>query len=274
MTDPITVTPIKGLEFPDFREVWKFRDLLFFLVKRDLKIRFQQTFIGVLWIVLQPLIQMLIFYMIFGLLVRIPTDGIPYQVYYLSGYVVWQLFLQIVNSSAYSLLGNIGIITKIYFPRLSLPLSTTIGAMIDFAISFCVLLVFLLTSHYAITVRYLVLPFLVLLTMMFASGVGLLFGALMVEFRDTKNFLGFILQIWMFLTPIMYTISIVPDKYKILFYLNPLTGFVDAFRWVFLGTNTLPSAEYFIVSSLVAFVLLLVGLLSFRSMENRIADVM
>jgi lipopolysaccharide transport system permease protein len=274
MTDPITVTPIKGVELPNFREVWKFRDLLFFLVRRDLKIRFQQTFIGVLWIVLQPLIQMLIFYMIFGVLVKIPTDGIPYQVYYLSGYVVWQLFLQIVNSSAYSLLGNIGIITKIYFPRLTLPLSTTIGALIDFVISFCVLLVFLLTSHYVITIRYLVLPFLVLLTMVFASGVGLLFGALMVEFRDTKNLLGFILQIWMFLSPIMYTISIVPENYRVLFYLNPLTGLIDAFRWVFLGTNTLPSAGYFAVSSLVAIVFLMIGLLSFRSMENRIADVM
>ena len=230
MNNPIIVTPVNGLEFPSLKEVWNFKGLLFYLVLRDLKVRFQQTVIGVLWIVLQPLIQMLIFYVIFGLLVRVPTDGIPYPVFYMSGYIVWQFFLQIVNSCAYSLLGNIGIITKIYFPRLTLPLSTTIGACIDFVISFLVLLVFLLANHYTISARYFILPVLVLLTMIFALGVGLLFGALMVVFRDTKNLLGFILQIWMFVSPIMYTVTIAPEKYRILFYLNPLTGFIDAFR--------------------------------------------
>jgi|ADurb_H2B_02_Slu_FD_contig_81_454683_length_1440_multi_2_in_0_out_0_2 lipopolysaccharide transport system permease protein len=271
---PIVVVPKRGLELPDLHEVWEFKDLLFFLIKRDLKVRFQQTFIGVLWIVLQPLIQMLIFFVIFGIFVRVPTDGIPYPVFYLSGYVVWQLFLQIVNSSATSLLGNIGIITKIYFPRLTLPLSTAIGALIDFLISFSVLMVFLLANNYPITARYILLPFLVLLTMVFSEGVGLLFGALMVVFRDTKNLLGFILQIWMFITPIMYTISIVPEQYKIFFYLNPLTGFIGAYRWIFLGTDSLPTVEYFVVSSLVAVAFLIVGMIAFRSMENKIADVM
>jgi lipopolysaccharide transport system permease protein len=217
---------------------------------------------------------MLIFYMIFGVLVKVPTDGIPYPVFYLSGFVVWQLFLQIVNSSAFSLVGNIGTITKIYFPRLTLPLSTMIGALIDFLVSFSVLMVFLLANHYSITSRYLFLPLLVLLTMIFSLGVGLLFGALMVVFRDTKNLLGFITQIWMFLTPIMYTISTIPEKYKIIFYLNPLTGLVDAYRWVFLGTNSLHSAIYYIISLVVALICLLAGMIAFRSMENRIADVM
>lgn len=274
MNSPIIVTPVNALEFPSLKEVWNFKGLLFYLVMRDLKVRFQQTVIGVLWIVLQPLIQMIIFFVIFGLLVRVPTDGIPYPVFYLSGYIVWQLFLQIVNSSAYSLLGNIGIITKIYFPRLTLPLSTTIGAFIDFVISFVVLLVFLLANHYVISARYLVLPFLVLLTMVFALGVGLLFGALMVVFRDTKNLLAFILQIWMFLSPIMYPISIVPEKFRVLLYFNPLTGFIDAFRWVFLGTSSFPSLTYLAVSAVVAIILLVIGMISFRSMENRIADVM
>ena len=154
---------------------------------RDLKVRFQQTVIGVLWIVLQPLIQMIIFFVIFGLLVRVPTDGIPYPVFYLSGYIVWQLFLQIVNSCAYSLLGNIGIITKIYFPQVNPSFVHNHGAFIDFVISFVVLLVFLLANHYVISARYLVLPVLVLLTMVFALGVGLLFGALMVSFPRYKK---------------------------------------------------------------------------------------
>jgi lipopolysaccharide transport system permease protein len=274
MINPIVITPPKNIEFPNLKEVWGFKDLLYFLVKRDLKVRFQQTFIGVLWIVLQPLIQMLIFYVIFGILIKVPTNGIPYPVFYLSGFVIWQLFSQVVNSSAYSLLGNVGIITKAYFPRLTLPLSTTIGAIIDYLVSFSVLLVFLLANHYPITSRYLLLPFLVLLTLIFSLGVGLLFGALMVVFRDTKNLLAFILQIWMFITPIMYPITIVPEKYRIVFYLNPLTGLITAFRWVVLSTDILPTARYFAVSSVVAILCLLIGMISFRAMENRIADVM
>lgn len=274
MNDPITITPIKKIEFPNSKEIWKYKDLLFFLVRRDLKVRFQQTFIGALWIVLQPMIQMLIFYVLFGILVKIPTGGIPYPVFYLSGYVVWQLFLQIVNNSALSLLVNIPIITKTYFPRLTLPLSATLSAFIDFVVSFLLLLVFLLFAHYGLSDRYLILPFLVLLTMIFSLGVGLLFGALMVVFRDTKNLLGFILQIWLYLTPIMYPISLIPKKFQIFFYLNPLTGLVDAFRWVFLGTNNLPSITYFAVSIFVAIVTLIIGMVYFRSMENKIADVM
>lgn len=272
--NPIVITPPKGIEFPDLKEVWGFKDLLFFLVKRDLKVRFQQTFIGVLWIVLQPLILMMIFNVILGILMRVPTQGIPYPVFFLSGFVVWQFFSQIVNSNAYSLLGNVGLITKAYFPRLALPLSTTLGAIIDFVISFLVLVIFLLAYHYPITPRYLLLPFLVLLTMFFSLGVGLLFSASMVVFRDTKNLLGFILMIWMYISPIMYPISIVPEQYQILFYLNPLTGFINAFRWVFLGTDTLPSALFFTVSSSVALFFLLIGSIAFRAMENRIADVM
>lgn len=274
LINPIVITPPKNIELPDLKEVWVFKDLLYFLVKRDLKVRFQQTFIGVLWIIVQPLIQMAIFFVILGILVRVPTEGIPYPVFYLSGFVMWQLFSQIVNSSAYSLLGNIGLITKAYFPRLALPLSTSIGALIDFLISFSVLLIFLLSNHYSITSRYLFIPFLLLLSLIFSLGVGLLFGALMVVFRDTKNLLGFILQIWMFMSPIMYPISIVPEKFRIFFYLNPLTGFIDAYRWVFLSTDTLPSARFFAVSSVVAVLCLLTGMIAFRAMENRIADVM
>ncbi len=271
---PIEITPPKNLEFPDLKEVWDFKGLLYFLVRRDLKIRFQQTFIGVLWIVVQPLLQMLIFYVVLGILIKVPTNGIPYPVFFLSGFVVWQLFSQVVNSCAYSLLGNVGLITKAYFPRLALPLSTTIGAIIDFLVSFSVLLVFLLANHYSITGRYLYLPLLVLLSLIFSHGVGLLFGALMVVFRDTKNLLGFILMVWMYISPIMYPIDIVPEQYRILFYINPLTGLIAAFRWVFLSTDILPSASFFAVSSVVAVVGLFIGMVSFRAMENRIADVM
>lgn len=274
MYKTIVITPPASLELPNFRELWEYRDLLFFLTRRDLKVRFQQTAIGFLWIILQPVINMLIFYLILGILAKVPTGGIPYPIFFLSGFVVWQLFSQVVNTSAYSLLGNIGVIIKSYFPRLALPLSSTLSSLVDFFVSFALLLVFLVVNHFGISLRYLLLPFLLLITLIFSSGVGLLFGALMVVFRDTKNFLAFILMIWMYLTPVMYPISIVPKQFQILFYLNPLTGLVEAFRWVFLNSSGFPPFSYMAISFLVAVVIWFVGAVAFRSMENKIADVM
>jgi lipopolysaccharide transport system permease protein len=272
---PIVITPPASLEMPDFRELWKYKGMVFFLVRRDIMLRFQQTFIGVLWIVIQPLILMLIFNMVFGVLVGVPTDGIPFTLFFLSAFVVWQFFTQVINASAFSLVGNIGVIVKSYFPRLALPLSTVVGALIDFGISFLVLMAFLLADgHFPITTRYLLLPVLVILTTIFASGVGLLFGALMVVFRDMKNLLAFILMIWMYITPVMYPITIVPEKYRIFFYINPLTSLVDAYRWVFLNQGNLPRTDYLVISLIVATAVWLIGAIVFRATENKIADVM
>jgi lipopolysaccharide transport system permease protein len=271
---PIVITSPKSFELPDFKEVWEARDLLFYLVERDLKVRFQQTFIGVLWIALQPIIMVLIFYIVLGILVKVPTGDVPYPIFFLSGFVVWQLFNQIVNSSAASLTGNIGVISKSYFPRLILPLSTTVGSLIDFLVSFIILLVLMATNSYPITARFLLLPFLVLLTMLFSSGIGLLFGALTVTFRDMKNLLGFIMMIWMYLTPIMYPASLVPENYQILLSINPLSSLIDSYRWVFLNSGTLPPPINFLISLIVMVILWLLGAILFRSMENKIADVM
>jgi lipopolysaccharide transport system permease protein len=274
MIKPIVITPPKSLELPNFKEVWEARDLLFFLVERDLKVRFQQTFIGVLWIALQPIINMLIFYLVLGILVKVPTGDIPYPIFFLSGFVVWQLFNQIVNSSAASLTSNIGVINKSYFPRLVLPLSSTIGSLIDFFVSFVILLVLMVFNSYSITPRFFLLPILLILTMLFSSGVGLLFGALTVIFRDMKNLLGFIMMIWMYLTPIMYPASLVPAEYQILLSINPLSSLTDSYRWVFLNTGTLPPVTNFLVSFVSMAVLWFLGAVLFRSMENKIADVM
>ncbi len=271
---PIVITPPNSIDMPNFRELWEYRDLLFFLTRRNLKVRFQQTLIGFMWIVLQPLIQMGIFYFILGILAKIPTEGIPYPIFFLSGFVVWQLFSQVVNTGAYSLLENIGVIIKSYFPRLALPLSQTIGSLVDFLVSFLILFVFLVLNHFPITARYFLLPVLLLITVIFSSGVGLLFGALMVVFRDTKNFLAFIMMIWMYLTPVMFPISIVPEKIRGLFYLNPLTSLVEAFRWVFLNQGEFPKVSNLLISCVVACALWFAGAVAFRSMENRIADVL
>jgi lipopolysaccharide transport system permease protein len=272
---PIVITPPSALELPDFGELWEYRGLFFFLIRRDIKLHFQQTVIGFLWVVLQPLIQMLIFYVILGVLVKVPTGAIPYHIFFLSAFIVWQFFSQVVNNSAFSLVGNIGLIVKSYFPRLALPLTTVANALIDLGVSFLVLLVFLLINgNFPITARYLLLPFLLILTVFFSSGVGLLFGALMVVFRDTKNLLSYILLIWMYLTPIMYPIALVPEKYRILLYLNPLTGLVDAYRWVFLGQGDLPRVGYLLISFFVALMIWFCGAIAFKTMENKIADVM
>lgn len=273
---PIVNSAPSAWELPDLRELWDYRGLFFFLVRRDLVLRFQQTVAGVLWVILQPLIQMVLFYIVFGLLVRVPTNGIPYQLFFLTGFVVWQFFTQVVNNSAMSLVGNINVLLKSYFPRLALPLATVANALIDFLISFLVLMVFLIADgRYPITWRYLLLPVLLLIAIVFSSGVGLLFGALMVVFRDMKNLLNFILMIWMYITPIMYpAASLAPEKYQFLFYLNPLTGLVDAFRWVFLSQSALPYYKYLILSIPVALLIWIAGAVAFRAMENKIADVM
>ena len=272
---PIVITPPKAWEMPDFRELWDYRDLFFFLVRRDVMLRFQQTVIGFLWIVFQPLIQMLIFYVIFGLLVRVPTNGVPYSLFFLSGFVVWQFFAQVVNNSAMSLVANINVIMKSYFPRLALPLAAVAGALVDLGVAFVVLMIFLVADgHYPITWRYLLLPVLLLSTIVFSSGVGLLFGALMVVFRDMKNLLGFIMLIWMYITPIIFPVTLAPEKYRYLFYINPMSSLVDAYRWVFLGQDGLLHYKYLAVSLLVAILIWFGGAIAFRAMENRIADVL
>lgn len=272
---PIVITPPVAWELPDFRELWEYRGLFFFLVRRDTMLRFQQTVAGFLWIILQPLIQMMIFYVLFGILVKVPTNGVPYPLFYLSGFIVWQFFTQVVNNSSTSLVGNINVIIKSYFPRLALPLSTVAGALVDLGVSFIILMIFLLANgHYPITLRYLFLPILLLVTVIFSSGVGLLFGALMVIFRDMRNLVAFILTIWMYITPIIYPVSLVPDRYQVLLYLNPMTSLVNAYRWIFLGQSDLLHYKYLAVSFLVGILIWLGGAIIFKAMENKIADVM
>ena len=271
---PIEITPPSFLELPRFRELWEYRSLLFFLIRRDIKLRFQQTVIGFLWIILQPLLHMAILYVFLGILVKVPTGNIPYHIFFLSGFIIWQFFSKVINFSALSLVGNSSLINRCYFPKLVLPLSAVVNAMVDFGISFLLLLFFLfIYNDYSISLRYILIPVLVGITTIFSSGLGLLFGALMVLFRDMKNLLGFILQIWMYFTPIMYPVSIVPEKYRVILYFNPLTALVDAYRWVFFGHEKLPRFNYLFISLIIAILLWFIGAVVFRSMENKIADV-
>lgn len=271
---PIEITPPSFFELPRFRELWQYKGLLFFLIRRDIKLRFQQTVIGFLWIILQPLLHMAILYVFLGILVKVPTGNIPYHIFFLSGFIVWQFFTKVINFSALSLVGNSSLINKCYFPKLILPLAAIVNALVDFGISFLLLLFFLFVlGDYSLSFRYMLIPVLVGITIIFASGLGLLFGALVVVFRDMKNLLGFILQIWMYFTPIMYPFSIVPEKFQVILYFNPLTALVDAYRWVFFDHEKLPQFDYLFISLIIATILWFIGAVVFRSMENKIADV-
>lgn len=273
---PIEITPPSHFELPRFRELKEYKGLLFFLIRRDIKLRFQQTVVGFLWIILQPLIHMSILYIFLGILVKVPTGNVPYHLFFLSAFVVWQFFSQVINLSASSLVVNVGVITKCYFPRMVLPLAAVASSLVDFGVSFFLLLFFLFINNndYSLSLRYLLIPLLLVITTIFASGVGLMFGALMVIFRDMKNLLRFILQIWMYFTPIMYPISIAPEKFHIIFYLNPLTALIEGYRWIFFGYDKLPQFSYIFTSAVIAIVLWFSGAILFRSMENKIADVL
>jgi lipopolysaccharide transport system permease protein len=271
---PIEITPHALIELPDFREIWDRRELLLLLVKRSYKSRFQQTTMGYAWILLQPLIQMTIFYVLFGLIIRIPVGEVPYQIFYLSGFVVWQLFTQVVNGSTYSLQENMQIIAKVYFPRMTLPLAATLISLIDFGVNFCLLLFFMLINASWLSWRMVFIIPLLFFLLVFASGVGLWFGSLMVVYRDIRNVMSFILMMWMYITPVIYPSSIVPEQYRIFLRLNPMTLFVDSFRWMTLGYGELPPAPHFLISLTVTLLIWLSGAMIFKYMESKVADIL
>jgi lipopolysaccharide transport system permease protein len=271
---PIEITPLKTLELPDFKELWSRLDLLVLLVKRSYKSRFQQTYIGYLWILFQPLIQMLIFYVLFGILIRVPVGNIPYQLFFLSGFVVWQLFSQVVNGSTYSLQENLSILTKVYFPRMLLPLSAMIVSLIDFFVNLGLLTFFVLINSATISWRIVFIVPLVLFLLFFASGVGLWFGSLLVVYRDIRNVMTFILMMWMYITPVIYPSTLVPEKYQLILSLNPMTVFVNAFRWMVLGYGDLPTLTQFLISFSVSLIIWFTGAVIFRYMESKVADIL
>lgn len=250
--------------------LWACRELLYFLVWRDVKVRYKQTLLGAVWAVLQPLVTMIIFTYFFGKLARVPTDGVPYPIFFYTGLLLWTYFSNAVMSGANSLISNTNLITKVYFPRLIIPASAVGAGLIDFAIA-SVLLVFLLIYYsFPVTWGYLMLMPLVLLTTLFALGLSVWLAALNVRYRDVRYALPFLIQIWMFVSPIIYPSTLVPQEWRWVMNMNPLTGIIEGFRasllgrefhWLALGYSTL-----FIV------LLLLYGSYTFRRMERRFAE--
>src|SRR5215210_3583709 len=275
-TPPLPVTvirPSRGWVPVDLGELWEHRELLYFLVWRDVKVRYKQTFLGAAWAILQPVATMVVFSLFFGRLAGVPSDGVPYPVFSLAGLVPWTFFSTGLVQSANSLVGSQNLLTKVYFPRLAIPIAAVLAGVVDFAIAFLVLLGLMLSYGIAPpAARVLWLAPLLLLAFATALGVGLWLSALNVRYRDVRYILPFLVQLWLFATPIAYPSSLLSEPWRTLYGLNPMAGVVEGFRWALLGTDTAPG-PILAVSSLVAVLILVTGAFYFRRMEKTFADV-
>lgn len=255
-----------------FRELWEFRELLYFLTWRDIKVRYKQTVIGAGWAVIQPVVAMLVFATIFGRFARMPSEGIPYPVFAYTGLLPWQLFAGGLQRSITSLVSSAPLITKVYFPRLLVPIAATFSATVDFVIAFVVLIAMAFGFGLTPTWRILAMPGFLALVLLAALGVGLWLSALNVRYRDIGHAVPFLVQIWMFASPVVYPASLVPERWRAVYALNPMVGAIEGFRWAVLDKPA-PAAAIVAVSVAAAAVLLISGLVFFRRMERTFADV-
>jgi lipopolysaccharide transport system permease protein len=268
----VLIRPISGWVPINLRDLWAYRELLYFLTWRDIKVRYKQTALGMAWVVLQPLLLMLVFTMFFGRLVELPSDGIPYPLFTYIALLPWQLFSRALNEGSMSLIAHERVITKTYFPRILLPASAVLASLIDFGIAFLVLIGFILFYGVHPGLAIFTLPVFVLLVVMTAFGVSLWLAAFNVLYRDVRYVLPFLTQLWMFATPIIYPVSVVPDSWRLLYSLNPMVGVVEGFRWAVLG-NTSGMDAMFGLSALVVASVLGGGILYFQSVQQTFADV-
>jgi lipopolysaccharide transport system permease protein len=270
---PTTVIrPSRGWAPLNLRDLWTYRELLYFLTWRDLKVRYKQTVVGAGWAVLQPLAMTLVFVVVFGILARVSSGEIPYPIFVLSGLVPWQLFAMGLPRATISLVQHEGVITKIYFPRLILPISAVLGTVLDFVFAFLVLLVMMPFFGMLPAKTALLLPLFALLAVATVLGVGLWMSAVNVQYRDVGYVLTFLTQLWFFVTPIFYPSTRVPERFRPLYGLNPMVGVVEGFRWALLGKGQAPGLMLW-VSAAIATLIFIGGLFYFRRMEKTFADV-
>jgi lipopolysaccharide transport system permease protein len=254
------------------RELWDYRELLYFLVWRDIKLRYKQTELGIAWALIQPLFTMVIFSLLFGKLAKMPSDGIPYPIFTFTGLVPWVFFANGLTQSSNSLVGNSNLLTKVYFPRLMVPISAVLSGGLDFALAFIVLIGMLFYYRMPITAALFCLPLFLLLALITALGMGLWFSALNVKYRDVRFVVPFIVQIWMFATPVIYPSTLMPGRWRILYGLNPMVGVIEGFRWMLLSAQTHPSPTI-AVSAGIAAAALVWGAFYFKRVEKTFADI-
>jgi lipopolysaccharide transport system permease protein len=265
------IRPTAGWVSLDWRELWAYRELIYFLAWREIKVRYKQTAIGVAWAVLQPLAMMLVFTIFFGRLASMPSEGIPYPLFAFAALLPWQLFSRTITEATNSLVADQRLITRVYFPRIIIPLATTISGIVDFAISAGLLVALMLFYGVVPGMEIVWLPAFILLMLIAALGVGLWLSALNVEYRDVRYVLPFLNQFWLFVTPVVYPSSLVPERWQLLYGLNPMVGVVEGFRWALLGVGQGPSLML-AVSTVISFALFVSGIVWFQRREQTFVD--
>lgn len=268
----IRIQPSRGWVSLKLHELWEYRELLYFLTWRDIKVRYKQTALGAAWAIIQPLFTMLVFSLFFGRLAKMPSDGIPYPIFCYAALVPWTFFANGLTQSSNSLVGSSNLITKVYFPRLTIPLATVLSGIIDFLLAFGILLVMMIFYSVPISLKVFWFPFFLSLALVTSLGVGLWLSALNVQYRDVRYVVPFIAQFWMLATPIAYPSSLLNEPWRTIYGLNPMAGVVEGFRWALLGSK-ISVGPLLIASSLAAVLILIGGAFYFRRMEKTFADV-
>lgn len=267
----IVIQPQRGISSLKLGDLWAYRELLYFLAWRDIKVRYKQSILGPAWAIIQPVCTMVVFSIFFGKLGKIPSDGLPYPIFAYVALLPWQLFSQSLNLSSQSVVGGVGLITKVYFPRLIIPLSSVLASLVDFVIAFGILLILMFYYGIVPTWAVLLLPGFILMAVFTALGVGVWLAVINVKYRDVRYALPFLTQLWLFVSPVAYPSSMVPANWQWLYGLNPMAGVIEGFRWALLGTRP-PLVTIYIAVILVA-VLFVGGIYYFRSAEKVFADV-
>lgn len=254
------------------RDLWIYRDLLFILAERDIKLRYKQTILGIAWVILQPLVTAIIFTIVFGNFARMPSEGLPYILFVFAGLLPWNLFSSSLSRAGGSLVSNAGLISKIYFPRLLVPIASVGAILVDFAVAFAVTMILMVYFGIPFTWRLAALPYFLLITLLTSMGVSLLISALSVYYRDFMYALPFLIQAWTYASPVVYSMSIIPEQWRWAVSINPAIGFIEGFRWSLLGSQGL-TREMFLISTISAIVFFVFGLIVFRRVERGFADV-
>lgn len=268
----IYIKPSRGLAALNLSDLWTYRELVFFMVWRDVKVKYKQTLLGMAWAVIQPVMNMLVFTFVFDRVAKLPTDGIPYEIFSFTALLPWGLFVTALNQGSRSLVAHNNMVTKIYFPRLILPMASVFAGLVDFAIAFVILTGLMIYFHAAPAWNLLwTLPLFVLLAIVTALGVALWLSAINVKYRDVNQALPFLTQFWLFATPVAYSFSNLPEKWQVLLSLNPMTGVINGFRWALLGAGNGPDLMLW-VSIIISILIFISGLFYFRSMEKTFAD--
>jgi lipopolysaccharide transport system permease protein len=268
----VEIQPTKGLFCLDLNAVWHYRELLYFLTSRDIKVRYKQTVIGTGWAIFQPLMTVVIFTIVFGNFAKIPSDGLPYPVFTYTALLPWTYFAQAISRSGISLVGNANLISKVYFPRLLVPLSAALAPLLDFVVAFVALLGMMAWFGIVPTWHVVTLPLFLLISLVTALAVGLWLSALNVKYRDVGHTIPFLIQFWMYASPVAYSVRLVPEKWRLLYSLNPMAGVIEGFRWALLKQES-PDFGVMLISAVMIMALLLGGLVYFGRTEETFADV-